>query len=222
MAGGVKNADSSGKTRFKAVKRGPFQRSLVRIARVRARLSSFSSNPGAKVTEKDHFSRELAGVCLPVRGNGTDRSARSERDRRHEAGRSRSRRRRSRAACGRSSSTRRGSLADSRRLPAGYAKAARFDANSQGSASVPGRSTRPEVAQVRKPRYEANRVDGELGRRVEVNDTVRGPAGQFAHTRKIRPKLIADGDGKMARRERQGLRGRTMAFEPRVTLSVSI
>ena len=39
-----------------------FERILVQIARVWARLSSFSSNPGANVTKKDHFDRTATRV----------------------------------------------------------------------------------------------------------------------------------------------------------------
>ena len=47
--------NSRGKRSSKRSKAVSFERILVQIARVWACLSSFSSNPSAKVTEKDHF-----------------------------------------------------------------------------------------------------------------------------------------------------------------------
>ena len=56
MAGGVKNAKSSGKTRFKVVKPGlVWERILVQIVRVWARLSRFSSNLCSKAVQNDHI-----------------------------------------------------------------------------------------------------------------------------------------------------------------------
>ena len=43
-----------------------FERILVQIVRVQAHLSSFSSNPGANVTEKDHFRSGERNFVLPL------------------------------------------------------------------------------------------------------------------------------------------------------------
>ena len=65
VAGGVKNAESSGNTRFKVVKPGQFGVAFwSQIVRVWARLSAFSSNPCAKVVQNDHIdSRGVAVAC---------------------------------------------------------------------------------------------------------------------------------------------------------------
>ena len=56
VAGGVKNAESLGKNAVQSGQKAVyFERILVRIVRVRARLSSFSSNPCSKAVQNDHI-----------------------------------------------------------------------------------------------------------------------------------------------------------------------
>ena len=77
VAGGVKNAKFSGKTRFKVVKGGQFERILVGIVRVWAHLSQNRASSSANVTKKDHFG-STTRILMPHPTRNGGFSARSK------------------------------------------------------------------------------------------------------------------------------------------------
>lgn len=79
-------------------------------------------------------------------------------------------------------------------LPAGEADAARFDAEARAGEPRDAAQFVRQIAQVGKPRHEADRVDDVFGGGVQLDDAFGGQAGEFGHAGQVEVELVADGD----------------------------